>query len=139
MQRIGKIKWPGHVELFHRGVVVEQLKKLNFCRTQIDDSRLNLRLVLDAQQLDAVEIDLGNVSGFEAVAADLDDFVVIIQIGFCQIENGLCLEQSSRTPSRNVNSRLRWRSSCSRFGNPRALLCAFEDAVRACDRARADS
>jgi hypothetical protein len=47
---------------------------------QVDDGRLNLRLVLHPQQLDAVEVDLGDVAGLEAVAADVDDLVVVLQI-----------------------------------------------------------
>ena len=42
---------------------------------------LNFRLVLHAQQLDAVEIDLRDISGPEAVAADLDDVVVVFEVG----------------------------------------------------------
>ena len=57
-KRIGKIEGPVDVELLHRRAVVQQLQQLNLGRAQIDDGRLEFRLVLHAQQLDAVEIDL---------------------------------------------------------------------------------
>jgi hypothetical protein len=47
---------------------------------------------LHPQQLDAVQVDLGNVAGVEAVAADLDDVVVVGQVGFGQFEDGLGLK-----------------------------------------------
>jgi hypothetical protein len=56
---------------------------------RLNDCGLNLRLVLHAQQFDAVQIDLGNVAGPEAVAADLDDVVVVLEICLGQIEHGL--------------------------------------------------
>ena len=63
-----------------------------FGGAQVDDGCFDLRLVLHAQQLDAVEIDLGQVAGVEAVAADLDDLVVVVQVGFGQIQHGFGLE-----------------------------------------------
>ncbi len=121
LKGVGKIEGSGHVELLHRGAVVEQLQQLNFCRAQVDDRRLQLGLVLHALELDAVEIDLGNVAGIQTVAADGDDFVVVIEVGFGQIEQRLGLE---RLHKRRAQGELQvaLQILMLRFGDLRTLL-----------------
>ena len=73
LQGIVEIERARHVELIHRRAVVQHLQQLNFGGAQVDDRCFDLRLVLHAQQFDAVQIDLRDIAGSEAVAADLDD------------------------------------------------------------------
>ena len=68
LQVVGEIERPGYIELIDRRAVVQQLQQLDLCRAQVDDRRLDLRLILHAQQFDAVQIDLCQVAGLEAVA-----------------------------------------------------------------------
>ena len=97
-KRVGEIEGAGHVELVHGRAVVEQLQELNLGGAQVDDGRLQLRFVLHAQQLDAVEIDLRDVAGVKPVAADGDDLVVVVQIGLGHIQHGLGLAASAQMP-----------------------------------------
>jgi hypothetical protein len=106
-----KSKRPDHIELLDRRAVVEKLQKLNLGGAQVDDGGLNLRLVLHAQQLDAVQVDLGDVAGVEAVAADLDDVVVVDQVLLCHLKNSLGLQRLHKA-ERRVNIRVRSRSWC---------------------------
>ncbi len=57
-----KSNGPCHVELVDRSPVIEQLQQLDLGGAQIDDGCLDLRLVLHAQQLDAVKIDLRKIA-----------------------------------------------------------------------------
>jgi hypothetical protein len=41
------------------------LQELNFGGAQVDDRRFDLRLVLHAQQLDAIEVDLRQVAALK--------------------------------------------------------------------------
>ena len=91
LEVVGEVEGADHVELLHRRAVVEQLQQMDLGGAQVHDGRLDLRFVLHTQQLDAIEIDLGDVSGAEAVPADLDDVVVVGQVGPGQFENCLCL------------------------------------------------
>ena len=77
---VGKIERPGYVELLNRSAVVQQLQQLDLGRAQIDDRCLHFRFILHAQQLDAIQIDLRNVAGLEAITADVDDLVVVVQV-----------------------------------------------------------
>ena len=61
LQGIGKVKRSGYVELLDRRAVVQQLQQLNLGGAQIHDRCLQLRFVLHAQQLDAIEVDLGDI------------------------------------------------------------------------------
>ena len=67
LQIIAEIEWTCHVELVDRRAVVEQLQELNLGGAQIYDRGFNLRLVLHAQQFDAVQIDLADGAGLEAL------------------------------------------------------------------------
>ena len=87
-----------HIELIHRSAVVQHLQKLDFGGAQVDDRRFDLRFVLHAQQLDAIEVDLRDVAGLEAGAANVDDLVVVVEVRLCQIENELGLRASPQTP-----------------------------------------
>ena len=80
---------------------------------------------MHAQQLDAVEIDLGDVSGLEAVAADLNDVVVILQIRLCQFEHGLGLKRVHERCAQRELERP-FQVLVLRFGNPRAFLGALK-------------
>ena len=82
LQGVGKIEGSGHVELLDRSSRVEQLQQFDLGGAQIDQGRLDLRFILHTEKFDAVQIDLGNVAGVEAVAADVDDVVVVGEVGF---------------------------------------------------------
>src|ERR1019366_763409 len=69
----GKFVGAGDVELFDGRAIVEQGEHLNLGSAQADFGGLQVGLVLHALQLEAVEIDLGNVSGVEALAADFEN------------------------------------------------------------------
>ena len=97
---------------------------------------LDLDLVLHAQQLDAIEIDLGDVAGLESVAADVDDLVVIIEIGSRQLQHGLGL-QSVHERRTQSEFKVAFQVFMLRCGDARALFCALRGAARACGRARA--
>src|ERR1700722_11998497 len=81
-----------HVELVNRSAIVEQQQKLDFLRAQINDSGLDLRLILHTLELDPCQVDLGKVTGIKASSAYSDDLVVIIEIGLRQFKHRLCLE-----------------------------------------------
>ncbi len=93
IQRIAEVKWAGYVKRVYRRTVVAHLQKLNLCSVQVHGRRLDLRLVLHALQLDAIEIDLCDVARLEAVLAYLDDVVVVVKIRLCHIEHKLGLER----------------------------------------------
>ena len=93
LQRVREIEGAGNVELFDRRAIVQQLQELNLGGAQVDDRRLQLRLVLHAQQLDAIEINLRDVARFQTVAADGDDLVVVVKVALGQIKNRLCFER----------------------------------------------
>jgi hypothetical protein len=76
----------------------KQLQQLNLRRAQIDQRRLQFRLILHALQLDAVQIDLGDIAGMKAVAADLDDLVVVLQIVLRQLDAQPWPAASARRP-----------------------------------------
>jgi len=91
-QGFREIEWPVYIELLNRCAVIEQLQELNLGGSEVDQSGLNLRLILDPQQLDAVEIDLGDVAGIESVSADLDDVVVVLQVLIRHLDYGFGLK-----------------------------------------------
>jgi hypothetical protein len=68
------------------------LQKLNLGGAQVDNGVLNLHFILDAQQLDAVQIDLRDVAGAKTIAADGDDLVVVFEVGPGQIQHRLGLQ-----------------------------------------------
>ena len=74
-------------------LVVQQLQQLDLGRAQVDDGCLQLRLILHAQQLDAIQVDLRNVAGLEAIAADVDDLVVVVKVVLRQLNDRLGLKR----------------------------------------------
>ena len=81
-----------YVELVDRSAIVKQQQELNLLGAQIDDCGLDLRFVLNALKLDPGQVDLGEVAGIESHAADVDDFVVVIEIGLRQFKHRLGLK-----------------------------------------------
>ena len=125
IERVGEIEHSGHVELIQRRAIVQELQQLNLGGTTVYDGRLQLRLVLHAQELDAVKVDLGNIAGPEPRAADLDDLVVVIEIGFGHVEYRLGLERLNK---RGAQGKLQvaLQVLVLRFGNACAFLRAFQ-------------
>lgn len=74
-----------------QGAVIEKLKQLNFGGTQIDDGHLQLGLILHALQLNALKVNPCNITILEANLADVDDLVVVLQVGFGELKNGSSL------------------------------------------------
>jgi hypothetical protein len=96
---IDEVEGAVDVELLDGGVVVKELEELNLGGAEVDEGVLDLGLVLDAEEFDAVEVDLGDVAGVEAVTADLNDVIVLAW--------SVCTKAERR-----VNSRVRSRSAC---------------------------
>jgi hypothetical protein len=88
----GKIEETIHVELVDGSSVVKELEKLNLLRTQIDDGIFDFRFILDAEEFDAVKVDLREIAIFEPGSADVNDLVVVVQICTSQLQHGLGLE-----------------------------------------------
>ena len=80
------------IELLHRCAIVQQHEELNLGCTQVYGSRLQIGFVLYALQFQAVEIYLGDVAEFLAVAADLEHLVVIRQVFSRQRKDRLLLQ-----------------------------------------------
>ena len=125
IERIGEIEDPGHVELVQRRAIVQELQQLDLGRAQVNDRRLQLRFVLHAQQLDAIEVDLGDVAGLEPRAADLDDLVVVIEIRLGHVEHRLGLERLHKCRAQR-ELQVALQVLVLRFGNARAFLRAFQ-------------
>ena len=78
----------------------------------------------------------GNVAGLEAIAADLDDVVVVFKVVLRHLDHGLGLKRlDKRAAQGELQSALQ--IFVLRFGDVRAFLRALASAVRACGRARA--
>ena len=86
-----ELERPIHIELFHRSTVVQQRQKLNCGGAEIDFSGLHVRFVLDALQLQPVEIDAGDVAGTKPVVAHREHSVVVCQVIPGESQHGLRL------------------------------------------------
>ena len=106
-------------------MVVQKLQQLNLGGAQVDDGRLQLGLILHAQQLDAVEVNLRNVAGLEAVTADVDDLVVVVKVVLRQLHHGLGLERLDKSSAQSEFERA-LQVLVLRCGDLRAFLCALQ-------------
>ena len=75
-RKIGEIEWPGDVQFLHRRLIVEQCAELDLSRAQVNEGGLHIGFELHALQFQAVEIDLSDVAGLEAIAADGERAIV---------------------------------------------------------------
>ena len=98
---------------------------MNLFGPQVHDRGFDFRFILHAQQFDAVEIDLRNISGAESVAADIDDLVVVVQVSLGQIEHGLGLERCHECGTQ-IEHHGALQILMLRLRNARAFLRAFE-------------
>ena len=89
---LGKVKGPRHVELFDRRPVIQQHQKLDLRRAQVDRGGLHVRFILDALQLQAVQVDARDIPCLESFAAHLKHVVVIGEVLLSQGQNCLLLE-----------------------------------------------
>ena len=87
-----EVEWPAHVEAVHQGPVVEQVQQLYLGGAQIDLRRLQIGFVLHPLQLQAVQIHLRDVAHLEAVAADGQLLVEVLQVVLGQRQHGLRLQ-----------------------------------------------
>ena len=71
--------------------------------------------------MDAVQIDLGNVAGVEAIAADFDDVVVVGQVGFGKFKHRLGLKRLDEHRAQ-VKEQIAFKILVQRSGDLRALL-----------------
>ncbi len=87
-----EVEWPGDVQFLDRSAIVEQHLKLDLGGAQVDEGGLHVGFELYALQLQAVEVHLGDIAGFEAVAAHGKRAVVEIETLACDGEHGFLLE-----------------------------------------------
>ena len=80
---------------------------------------------MHALKLDPRQVDLGQVAGVEAGAADLDDLVVVLQIGFRQRQDRLGLEGLHKGRAQ-AEDEIAFQVNVLRLGNLRALLGALK-------------
>jgi hypothetical protein len=78
--------------LLDGGAVVQHLQELDLGGAQVDEGGLEFGFVLNALQFDSVEVNLGNITGMKAFAADADDLVVVIQIFAREFDSSLGLQ-----------------------------------------------
>ena len=79
--------------MFDRSAVVQQHQKLDLRRAQIHFRGLHVGFILDALQLQPVEIDLRNITGFVPVAADSEHLVPESQVLAGQPQHRLGLQR----------------------------------------------
>ncbi len=92
LERVGKVEWAGHVELLDRGAVVEQLQELDLGGAQVDDGRLNLDSYCTRSSSMRSRSIWAMSPALKSIAADLDDVVVVVEVGLGQFEDSLCLQ-----------------------------------------------
>src|SRR5579859_1918077 len=85
------------VEAVDGAAVIQQGEEIDLGGAQVDQRSLQIGLVLQALEFEAVQVDARKVSGLEAVAADFQDLVVIVEIVLGETEYGLGLEHSYKS------------------------------------------
>ena len=98
---------------------------MNLLLPQIDDRGFYFRLVLYALQLDPGQVDLGQVAGIEAGAADVDDLVLVIQVGLGQLQHRLGLQRLHKRRAQ-AEDQVALEVHVLRCGDFRAFLGALE-------------
>ena len=91
-QDLRVVESPADVQLLDRRAIVEQRLKLDLSRAQVDQGSLHVGFELDALQLQAVEVHLGDIAGLVAVAADSEHAVVELQAFARDRQHGFLLE-----------------------------------------------
>jgi hypothetical protein len=74
--------------------VIEKSEQVDLGRAQVDGRGLQIGLVPQALQFQAIEIDAGNIAGIEAVAADFQNVVVVLQIILRELQDGFGLQDA---------------------------------------------
>jgi hypothetical protein len=120
-----KSKRSGHVELLNRSAVVKQRTQLNLRGAQVDESGLQVGLILHALQFQPVEIDLCNVAGAETISTDLQDFVVVGQVIIGQLDHGFGLQRRHKCAAQ-VEKQRSFRIRVRRDGDSRRLFRALQ-------------
>ena len=87
-----EIEWADDIQPVDRRVVVEQRAKLDFRGAQIDQGGLRVGFKLNALQLQAIEVDAGDVPHLQALAADIEHAIVISEALLCHRQHGLLLQ-----------------------------------------------
>ena len=93
-QVLAEIEASVEIEAVDRPAIIEQGQQVDLGRAQIDQCGLQVGLVLQALQFEAVEIDAGDVSGLEAVAADFQDLVVVVEIVLRELKHSFGLQDA---------------------------------------------
>ncbi len=89
---VGEVEGAGDVELVHRRALVQQLQQLDLGGAQVDLRRLVVGFVLHALQLQALQVQLGDIAGGQAIAGDGQFAVEVVQVVLGQRQNGLGLQ-----------------------------------------------
>ena len=89
---VGKVEGSRHVELFDGRPVIQQHQKLDLCRAQVDRGGLQVGFILDALQLQAVQVDARDIPCLESFATQIKHVVVIGKVLLSQCQNCLLLE-----------------------------------------------
>ena len=89
----GEFERPGDVELLDGRAIVEQRQQLNLGGSQVDQRGLQIGFELHALEFQAVQIDLGDVAGFESLAAYPQQAVVMRQVLGGQRHHRLLLQR----------------------------------------------
>ena len=87
-----KVKGSRHVELLDGRPVVQEREELDLRRAQVHRGSLHVRFILDALQLQAVQVDAGDVPCPEALAAHIEDVVVVGEVLSRKGQDRLLLE-----------------------------------------------
>ena len=77
---VDEIERAGDIELLDRRPIVQQGQKLDLGRAQIHRGRFEVGLELDALQLQAIEVHLGQIARLEAVAIHGELAIPIVQV-----------------------------------------------------------
>jgi hypothetical protein len=80
---------------------------------------------LHALKLDPGQVDLGQVAGFEARAADVDDLVVVLQVGFGQRQHRLGLKSLHKGRAQ-AEDQIAFQVNVLGLSDLRAFLGAFQ-------------
>ena len=124
-QIVGEIERPGDVEPLHRRAVVEQRQQRDLGGPQIHLRGLQVGFVLDALQLDAVQIHPRDVAGLKTVAADGQLLFEVVQVLLGQRQQRLGLERLHESVAQ-VEQQSALQVRLLRLGDGGALLGALQ-------------
>ena len=120
-----KVVDAGDVVLIHRGALVEQHQKSDLGGAQADQRGFQVALILHALQLQAVQVNLRDVSGGKAGAADLQHMVVVLEVILGELQDGLGLQCADEGRAQAEEQRA-FEIGLGAGGDGRALLRALQ-------------